>query len=943
MAQLGQTAAGVVSDFASHQDAIDDYETERKFQEFKYNTELGLDKSMQEMEPGQAGGFADSWTGGYKQSAKDFLATVPDRLKAKYDDRLFDAERTFYRSAAGFARHEQKRSSVAGLDDFKNKYLARPGNLDRGRADYENLVNANPFLTPIEKDELRREGLRDLEKTHLRGLIERGEDLETVVKDLGYGPDLDTDENPELRPQPTAKPLGLLERGNVDLNNRPRVKNADGSISTVRSMSVNIDGQEVLIPTVSDDGRLLSEDEAIKQFDKTGKHLGKFDTPENATAFAEQLHKDQEKQYVGTEGKTGGSDFKIPPEQRRTLPAGMRNNNPGNIKFTSRRAFAGVTGPSENRDQGDPQAVFETPQQGMDAAAELALRKYNSGKTTARDLIAGRMGWTPGNEQAAENIARTMGIDADADLALDKPENMARFLKALTLQEHGPASSLYPDELYQRAAGAEGKTKLRVVSSDAYTGPFKHLSAEDRLELGRSARAKIKQSVALAREEVKSFDSLAEKGFAPAPDQVAALRAKVDSLGDPELIREFREADAIMQWQGAAKQARPDELDAFIRSESERVRGKGADPFAVRRLEIANKLLTNMRKELKEDPLGWADRVGVVSIEPIDFSSPETAQASLAARIEQADEVTKRYGTETRYLRPDEKQALVTAVEKGGDETLMVSGMIATTAGNRAPAILGEIFKEAPVAAIIGGMVAETGMSPAAKAAADGLALSKEPGFQSVAPSIKEARTRSVEILGAALSGMPQTESAFINTANLIYNVRARQQGLTEFDGAVWQQGLRELVGERNIGGKTYGGIVDANPSMWGTRNIILPPFVEQDSWRDTIETLNMKDFEESGLGLPAGRNGEVIPIHRVKGAVLVQTGDGRYALSLGDPDVPGEEKWVVRSDAPGELFELDFRRLRPRLEARRPDLFLSDTSYDMRNPETRPFGEPTE
>lgn len=94
-----------------------------------------------------------------------------------------------------------------------------------------------------------------------------------------------------------SRDSGQLEAGNVDLNNRPVVQNGD-KVSTVLSKSFNFDGREVLLPTVSDDGRLLSDREAIDQYQRTGKHLGVFKDPASADAYAEQLHRSQERRYV---------------------------------------------------------------------------------------------------------------------------------------------------------------------------------------------------------------------------------------------------------------------------------------------------------------------------------------------------------------------------------------------------------------------------------------------------------------------------------------------------------------------------------------------------------------------------------------------------------------------------------------------------------------------
>ncbi len=84
--------------------------------------------------------------------------------------------------------------------------------------------------------------------------------------------------------------------GNIDLNDRIVVFNADGTFSTEISFSVEIDGLEVLLPLIIN-GELVSEEEAIDHFLRTGEHLGMFSSIEEAEQFAEELHLRQERRY----------------------------------------------------------------------------------------------------------------------------------------------------------------------------------------------------------------------------------------------------------------------------------------------------------------------------------------------------------------------------------------------------------------------------------------------------------------------------------------------------------------------------------------------------------------------------------------------------------------------------------------------------------------------
>lgn len=109
------------------------------------------------------------------------------------------------------------------------------------------------------------------------------------------------------RPQTAAKQkwtvgnIGQYGAGNIDLYDRPQYRNANGSISTVDSTSYNIDGQEVLLPTVWNRNgtpyHSQNDEEILQRYRDTGEYLGKFSTVEEANDYAEKLHLEQQERY----------------------------------------------------------------------------------------------------------------------------------------------------------------------------------------------------------------------------------------------------------------------------------------------------------------------------------------------------------------------------------------------------------------------------------------------------------------------------------------------------------------------------------------------------------------------------------------------------------------------------------------------------------------------
>lgn len=105
---------------------------------------------------------------------------------------------------------------------------------------------------------------------------------------------------------PTNAP-GMLAPGNINLGGRPILHNPDGTVSSERSFSIGTDQGEVLIPRIFD-GKDHTEREAIDHYKQTGQHMGIFDSPAHADAYAEKIHS----RNIQSSSKSAGSNGAVP-------------------------------------------------------------------------------------------------------------------------------------------------------------------------------------------------------------------------------------------------------------------------------------------------------------------------------------------------------------------------------------------------------------------------------------------------------------------------------------------------------------------------------------------------------------------------------------------------------------------------------------------------------
>lgn len=478
------------------------------------------------------------------------------------------------------------------------------------------------------------------------------------------------------------------------------------------------------------------------------------------------------------------------------------------------------------------------------------------------------------------------------------------------------------DTITNRMGAEEAGTPEDILRLKIVKSRLSAMASDERSDNAawKATATSIGRSVDALEKVAKRFDPIRDEDVAAINDGINKLEAE----GAPEdmvaaLRSDVARLTAMSELFNDVANDSTMTLEDKINTLRQRDGGYSADESEF--LALMEQRLTAMETGLKDDPLSWGNGSGVVTL-GVDLvervlspdSSPEDITSAVEARVKDANKVSAHYSTPKTILTKSEATALATALEEMPVELQTVTlNKLSTAFGQDALVVLGQISKDAPELAHIGGMMV-LGADEATIDAAMRGRLIKAGKEDRALGEMTDMRDQRVTLFDGLSTSAPmiKTMDRLKSVADLIYLGKGGSAG-GSFDRDLYNEALQLAAGRQVINGEERGGIVTYNG-----RNIIIPSSIKADDGVDDIfdnmESVNdltalavtqgpdgqMKPYDELPVGV---LNQQAVPLSVVQRANLISVGDGLYKMAY---------KGEVLFAPNGQPYLIDLKRAQP-------------------------------
>jgi hypothetical protein len=461
---------------------------------------------------------------------------------------------------------------------------------------------------------------------------------------------------------------------------------------------------------------------------------------------------------------------------------GVQNNNPGNLQ-QSPVAWQGKVSSSDPRFE-----AFASPQLGIRALGVNALHLQAGGANSVSDLVAQ---WSPASENGQANtaayiaaVAKTMGVDPNANVDLRNPATLTAFTNAIITHEN-KGNPYSPDVVQAGVSAALGQSKLAdahpavttngsglIVPGDGTGTPIAELKRTGNAQIDSLPTADVVQLYNRAREEVNRGKVNQRAGIEQRVRDDTAAFQNGQTVKQPLSLGDFTQAYGDQQGMTAfgAYQSNqqlgqdlqtvstltPTQMQALAQARQP----TPGENFAVKQ-EDENHLERAMHQTLTlraKDPVAWAMQANVGGVQALDTSSPDKLGASLASRASAMDALSSTYQMPNRMLSEPERAQLAATLQNApvGTKAQMLGAITSKLPEQDADRVLQSITPDAPVMGYAGRIMAA---ERSAQTGTTGSLWWKQPSMMS-ASDVAQTMIDGQQLLNPVAAPDPETGKA---------------------------------------------------------------------------------------------------------------------------------------------------------------------------------------